>query len=627
MHVLGTAGHVDHGKSTLVKALTGIDPDRLREEKEREMTIDLGFAWLTLPSGLEVSIVDVPGHEDFIKNMLAGVGGIDVALFVIAADEGVMPQTREHLAILDLLGVHNGVVALTKSDLVNDPEWLALVEADISELFAGTTLANAAIIPVSAKTGYGLPELLAELERILSNVPEPADLGRPRLPIDRVFTVAGFGTVVTGTLLDGQLHIGQEVEILPPGIHTRIRGLQSHKTKIDVAKPSSRVAVNLTGVSTEQLARGQVLTLPGLFEPTQLVDARLRLLPSAPKPLRHDASVDLFLDAAVVSARVRLLEHRELLPGEEGWVQLRTEEPIVAARQGRFIVRQASPSLTLGGGTIVDPHPSRRYRRFRPEVIARLEQLVHGTPQEILLSTLERLGPVEVAELMEASGLNPAEAEGALSALHQSGQIIVFGNGLSSASYVVTTAGWSVLEERLSAVLANYHRQYPLRVGMPREELKSRLGLATRLFQDVLAMAVSKGIIVEGQGTVRLADHRVQLSQEQQARVNDLLAAFDREPYAPPSYAECEQAVGPDVLATLFENKTLIRLSDSVVFRTEVYERMVEAVVRRIRTEGKITLAQVRDMFGTSRKYAQALLEYLDEQRVTRRVGDERVLR
>lgn len=627
MHVLGTAGHVDHGKSTLVKALTGIDPDRLREEKEREMTIDLGFAWLALPSGLEVSIVDVPGHEDFIKNMLAGVGGIDVALFVVAADEGVMPQTREHLAILDLLGVHNGVVALTKSDLVNDPEWLALVEADISELLAGTTLAGAAIIPVSAKTGYGLPELLAELDRILRSVPQPADLGRPRLPIDRVFTVAGFGTVVTGTLLDGQLHIGQEVEILPPGIRARIRGLQSHKTKIDVANPSNRVAVNLTGISTEQLARGQVLTLPGLFESTQLVDARLRLLPSAPKPLRHDASVDLFLDATVVPARVRLLEHRELLPGEEGWVQLRTEKPIVATRQSRFIIRQASPSLTLGGGTIVDPHPSRRYRRFRPEVIARLEQLVHGTPQEILLSVLERLGPVEIAKLIEASGLSPVEAEGALSALHQGGQIIVLGNGLASNKCAITTTGWSVLRERLSTVLANYHRQYPLRVGMPREELKSRLGLATRLFQDVLALAVSKGIVVEGQGIVRLADHRVQLSQEQQTRVAELLAAFDREPYTPPSYTECEQAVGSDVLTALFENKTLVRLSDAVVFRTEDYERMVEAIVQRIRTEGKITLAQVRDMFGTSRKYAQALLEYLDEQRVTRRVGDERVLR
>ena len=291
MRVIGTAGHVDHGKSTLVHALTGIDPDRLKEEKEREMTIDLGFAWLKLPSGREVSIVDVPGHEDFIKNMLAGAGGIDCALLVVAADEGVMPQTREHLAILDLLQVRDGVVALTKSDTIEDPEWLDLVQEEVREELAGTVLQDAKIVPVSAHTGFGLSELLEELDRLLQSPPPRQESGRPRLPIDRVFTIAGFGTVVTGTLIDGRLHNGQEVEILPRGLKARIRGLQTHKVKVELAIPPSRVAVNLTGVSKEQLRRGDVLTTPGWLRPTLLLDARLRLLKDAPRPLVHNATL------------------------------------------------------------------------------------------------------------------------------------------------------------------------------------------------------------------------------------------------------------------------------------------------------------------------------------------------
>jgi selenocysteine-specific elongation factor len=290
MRVVGTAGHVDHGKSTLVEALTGIDPDRLKEEKEREMTIDLGFAWLTLPSGEQVGIVDVPGHKDFIKNMLAGVGGIDAALFVVAADEGVMPQTREHLAIVDLLQVRGGVVAITKKDLAEDEEWLELVMAEVAEELEGTVLAEAPIVPVSARTGEGLHALLEELDRYLQTTPARRDLGRPRLPVDRVFTIAGFGTVVTGTLSDGRLTAGQEVEILPQGLKTRIRGLQTHKEKIETAVPGSRVAINLGGVSTDQLKRGDVVTLSGALKPTRLIDVRLQYLADTPKPLKHNAA-------------------------------------------------------------------------------------------------------------------------------------------------------------------------------------------------------------------------------------------------------------------------------------------------------------------------------------------------
>ena len=349
MHVIGTAGHVDHGKSMLVKALTGIDPDRLKEEKERQMTIDLGFAWLTLPSGEQVGIVDVPGHKDFIENMLAGVGGIDAALLVVAADEGVMPQTREHLAILDLLGVKSGLVALTKVDLVDDPEWLELVEAEVEELLEGTTLAGAPIVPVSAKTGQGLPELVAELDALLQRTPPRRDLGRPRLAIDRVFSITGFGTVVTGTLVDGAFELGQEVEILPQGIKARIRGLQTHKRRIERAMPGSRVAINLAGVSKNELRRGDVVTTPGWLKPTQLVDVRLRYLADAPRPLRHNATLKFFSGSAEVVARARLLDSEAIPPGEEGWVQLRLAKPVALIKGDRFIVRQPSPPLTIGG--------------------------------------------------------------------------------------------------------------------------------------------------------------------------------------------------------------------------------------------------------------------------------------
>ena len=359
---IGTAGHIDHGKSTLVKVLTGIDPDRLAEEKERGMTIDLGFAWLKLPGGREVSIVDVPGHEGFIKNMLAGVGGIDAALLVVAADEGVMPQTREHLAILDLLRVPRGIVALTKADLV-DEEWLGLVREEVQEYLAPTTLSDAAIIPVSAYTKQGIPELIAELERLLSEAEERQNIARPRLPVDRVFTMTGFGTVVTGTLLDGSLKVGQEVEILPQGLHSRIRSLQTHKQQVEMARPGSRVAINLASVARSDLERGSVVALPGQLRTTMLFDAHIQLLAEAERPLGHNTEVDCYTGAQEIPARVRLLDRDELQPGESAWAQVRLSRPAVVARRDRFILRIPSPSSTIGGGEVVDIHP-RYHRRF-----------------------------------------------------------------------------------------------------------------------------------------------------------------------------------------------------------------------------------------------------------------------
>ncbi|OGN99159.1 MAG: selenocysteine-specific translation elongation factor, partial [Chloroflexi bacterium RBG_13_51_52] len=365
MFVLGTAGHIDHGKSLLVQALTGIDPDRLREEKERGMTIDLGFAWLKLPSGREVGIVDVPGHERFVKNMLAGVGGIDLALLIVAANEGVMPQTREHLAILDLIGVKRGVVAITKKDLVDD-ELLTLVRMEVEELIAATTIAGAPIVEVSAVTGEGLKELSGAIDAQLDKTEPKKDLGRPRLPIDRIFTIAGAGTVVTGTLIDGALATGQEVEIVPTGLKSRLRGLQTHKEKIDTAAPGSRVAANLVGLNTTQLTRGDVITIPGWLKPTKSVAVNLKLIAYLQRPLRHSAEVSFHTLAAETMAKVRLLESEELKPGDTTWAQLMLERPLAVIKGDRYIIR--SPMETLGGGGIVDTG-AKRIRRFRPEII------------------------------------------------------------------------------------------------------------------------------------------------------------------------------------------------------------------------------------------------------------------
>ena len=640
MRVVGTAGHVDHGKSSLVLALTGIDPDRLPEEKAREMTIDLGFAWLTLPGGESVGIVDVPGHIDFIKNMLAGVGSIDAALFVVAADEGVMPQTWEHLAILDLMQVPAGVVALTKIDLIREPEWLELVTEEVSDLLASTPLAGAPMVPVSARTGEGLPQLLQALEGVLQDAPPRRDLGRPRLPIDRVFTVAGFGTVVTGTLSDGSLEIGQEVEIVPGGLRARIRGLQTHKHKIERAVPGSRVAINLSGVRTEQLQRGQVVTLPGLLRTTQLVDLRLRLLADAPGPLKHNQEVDFFSGAAEVVARTRLLDAEVIPPGGEGWVQLRLRQPAAVAAGDRFILRQPSPSRTLGGGQVVNPHPGRRHRRFRSETIAGLETLARGQPPDILLQRLQEREPAGAREVVSASGLEEDIALGALEELLATGQASFLGlsevavpaaQAVAGNRYLVSAAGWRQLTEQLQAVLSDYHRQYPLRLGMPREELKSRLQPRRpwpgRLFNELVGRATAEGVVAEVEGAVRTVDHVVRFTPQQQKQVDAVLGRFRAQPYTPPSVAEATASVGPDVLQALIEANTLTRISEDVLFLTETYEQIVARIMTHLRAEGSITVAQVRDLFGTSRKYALPLMEHLDERRLTRRVGDARVLR
>ncbi|MBS3783028.1 MAG: selenocysteine-specific translation elongation factor [Anaerolineae bacterium] len=646
MRVIGTAGHVDHGKSALILALTGIDPDRLREEQERGLTIDLGFAWLVLPNGEPVGIVDVPGHRDFIENMLAGIGSIDGTIFVVAADESVMPQTREHLAILDLLEIDTGVVAITKTDLVESEEWLDLVVEDAAETLAGTVLEDAPVVLTSARTRRGLDRLLAVLQSVLGESEPHLDRGRPRLSIDRVFTVSGFGTVVTGTLIDGCLETGQEVEILPDGLRARIRGLQTHKEKIEHAIPGSRVAINLSGIDKDQLQRGDVVASPGWLHATTLVDVRMRYLPDilwpdlgqfAQRPLRHNTELKFYTGAAQVMARVRLLGREALLPEEIGWVQLELQEPVAMMRGDRYIARLPSPPTTVGGGIVVDPNPGRKHRRFRSEAIDRLETLAEGSPSEILLQTLQREEPVPVGDLLKASRLGDAASD-ALSDVLSDGRAVLLGRDVdqplpdverlaSTKALAVSHVWWSRLVDRVKKALSSYHQRWPLRQGMPREALRSNLGLTPHTFDAAMARAHALGVVLDEGSTVRLVSHRVEFTPQQQQRVEALMSRFRQHPYAPPSIKESIEAVGEDVFRVLLRRGELVQASPDVVFLSETYEDMVSQIRTWIERKGSITLAEVRDRFNSSRKYAQALLEHLDEVEITKRVGDRRVLR
>lgn len=586
------------------------------------MTIDLGFAWLQLPSGREISIVDVPGHERFIKNMLAGVGGLDAALLVVAADEGIMPQTREHLAILDLLQVRRGIVAVTKCDLV-DEEWLELVKEEVGQTLRGASLAGAPLLPVSALTGQGLDALTAALDVLLATAEPKRDLGRPRLPIDRVFTLGGFGTVVTGTLLDGRLALGQELEVVPRGLRTRARGLQSHKTKVDEALPGRRVAVNLGGLAKDDLARGDVVSLPGVLRPTTSLDVKLRLLEDAPRALKHGTLAGIHVGTAEVVGKVSLLDRDALEPGAEGWAQVRLLGPVAVAKNDLFVLRQLSPGVTLGGGQIVDPHPARRHRRRQAAVLEALQTLAQGTPAEIVLQTLRLKEPCDPAVVLGACGLDSAAARAALD------ELLADGRALRLGANVISAAGWTRLEHQMLEHLARYHRQYPLRVGMPREELKSRLALGSRVFIDGLARAAAAGRVVEAGATVRLAEHTVNYTAVQAAAADRLLALLGAAAQSPPSVPDLKAQVpglDEELLLSLAEQGKIVRLNEDLAFTADVYRSMVEQIVARLRAQGRITVAEVRDLFGSSRRYALALMEQLDREHVTRRVGDERVL-
>lgn len=623
MYVIGTAGHVDHGKSTLVTALTGINPDRLKEEQARSMTIDLGFAWMQLTDGETVGLVDVPGHRDFIENMLAGVGGIDAALFVIAADEGVMPQTREHLAILDLLGIKGGIIALTKCDLIDDPEWMEMIDQDIHRLVTATVLESAPILRVSARTGQGLDELVTVLEGLLHTIPPKPDLGKPRLGVDRVFTMPGFGTVVTGTLIDGSLRVGDEIEIQPSGQRCRVRGLQTHKQKVESAGPGQRTAANLSGVDHDQVRRGEVLTHPGQFKPTRRLDAWIKVLPDVQAEIKHLAEVKVFCGTTETNARLRVLEGNAIPVGQTGWIQLELEEPILAVKQDRFILRRPSPARTIAGGIILDPHPLDKHKHNDGSVLSHLNLLMTGTPGEHFLEWLNRQKPVPLAELL---GRAPYPKEELMDYIHQllledRLMPLVVAEGIDQVIYLDKQV-YLVLWEQARKIINNCHTENPLRPGLRVDTLKQKLAVETRLFQALLTRWSNDGLIGMRESFVGLGGFQVRYSAAQARQMEALLSQFTQSPSSPPSRKQAVDTVGEDVYRSMLETGVLRQVSEEVVFRETDYQLRREEIVRFMAGHNTISIAEVRDLFQTSRKYAQALLEYLDKTGVTIRDGD-----
>jgi selenocysteine-specific elongation factor len=626
--VAGTAGHIDHGKSSLVLALTGIDPDRLKEEKERGITIDIGFAHLELGDGLTLGVVDVPGHERFVKNMLAGVGGIDLVMLVIAADEGVMPQTREHLAICHLLRIPRGLVVLTKADLA-EPDWLELVQEDVRSFLRGTFLDGAPILPVSAKTGQGLPVLREALLTLAHAVPSRGTDATFRLPIDRVFTIRGFGTVVTGTVASGQLALDERVEVYPRGLQAKVRGLQTHGRPVSTAAAGQRAAVNLQGVERAAIERGDVLSLPGLLQPTYMLDATCELLADAPAPLRTRQRVRFHIGTSEVMARVHPVAGAAIEPGQVGYVQFRLEAPVVALPRDRYVIRSYSPMVTIGGGEILDVAPSKARRSAA--LAARLRGLETSPPAAVLEAHIQRVGGggVRTAELRARTPFGPQALRGYLQDL------------VARERVFVVDREWYVhrdTSERLSrdaaAALAAFHAREPLKPGMSKEELRTRLGsLEERVFLALLERFAAAGVLVVDKDKVRGAAHAVRLTPAQQTASDRLEAEFRTAGVAPPTLEEAFAKLGlagssaQAMAQLLVDGHRLVRIREGLYFHTEPLQAAVERVLTFLREHRAITPQEIKDLLGISRKYAIPLLEWLDAQRLTVRVGDKRVLR
>jgi selenocysteine-specific elongation factor len=627
--VVGTAGHIDHGKTSLVKALTGTDTDRLPEEKARGITIDLGFAFLEEPDGLTVEIVDVPGHERFIKNMLAGVGGIDLAMLVIAADEGVMPQTREHLAICSLLHVTGGLVVLTKTDLV-EPDWLELVRDDIAGLTRATFLDGAPIATVSARTGEGVGELRAVLRDLAAKVPSRGTDQLPRLPIDRVFTIKGFGTVVTGTLMAGRLRVDDRVEVFPAGLQAKIRGLQAHGQSVSDSVAGQRTAVNLQGVDRAAVERGNVLGLAGTLVPSTLVDGTFELLPDAPRPVKSRDRVRVHAGTSEVMARVLLLDRAELVPGASTFARFRLEGPLVALPGDRFVIRSYSPMVTIGGGTLLDIAPP-RFKLKAPAHLAHVRLLAEGGPDAVVEEHVRHAGGagVRFGPLSGRVPFGPERLRGLLDGLQGAGRIVAI-----DRDWAIHAESLTRLRGLAIAALEQFHRAMPLRPGMSREELRGRSGAPDeRVFAHLLGTLEAEGVVRTDRDKVRLASHAVRLTPDQQKAVDRLEQDYLGAVAAPPSPEEALARAGlsgdeeHELFQLLVEARKLVRVKDSLYFHAQALDAIQDKLVAMLRERKEIGPGDIKDLLGISRKYAIPLLEFFDGRRVTARVGERRVLR
>jgi selenocysteine-specific elongation factor len=630
--ILGTAGHIDHGKTALVQALTGIDTDRLKEEKARGITIELGFAYLDLPSGRRIGIVDVPGHERFVKHMVAGAGGIDIVALIIAADEGVMPQTREHLDICTLLGVTRGLVVLTKIDLV-DKELRELAGEDIKDFAKGTFLDGAPIIPVSAITGEGIEELTKALDQLVDKVEERTTDGLFRLPIDRVFTMRGFGTVATGTIVSGTVKTGEGVEILPTGIQAKVRGLQVHNEKADQAVAGQRTAVNLQGVEKASVERGTVILHPNTVEPTHLLDVEIIHLAHSPRPLRNGVMLRFHTGTSLHMAKVLLLGGDELKPGERGYAQIRLKDRVVALPHDRFVLRGSSLIQTIGGGIILDAH-SQRHRRFKGDVITPLELLKAGSPSFALGFHIRKGGirGLEVHKLAGYANIPPSALSKTLQELLTKKEVIKFDR---EAERVIDGEIYTQLKDEVMKALKTYHAANPLKEGMPKEELKSKLPpeVNGKLLNSLVADLMADEAVAQEKDKVRLSGHHIALEGKQQELEEQIVGIMRRSGLSPPSVKELAEQLKAgenevqEILTLLANGGSVLKLKGGVHFHQDPLHELRERLVAYLKENGKITTQDFKALTGVSRKYTIPLAEYFDAIKVTVRVGDERMLR
>ncbi len=630
--VLGTAGHVDHGKTALIKALTGVDTDRLKEEKERGITIELGFASLALPSGQTLGIVDVPGHEKFIKNMVSGAAGIDLVIMVIAADEGIMPQTKEHLHICSLLGISKGIVALTKIDLV-EKEWLELVQSEIIEFLQGTFLEGAPIVPVSALKQEGLPDLIKAIDATVGKISEKADDGIFRLPVDRVFTMKGFGTVVTGTLVSDHIKTGEEIEILPEGITARIRGIQVHNQQIDEAWTGQRTAINLQGVEKSAIKRGDALVRPKTVWPSQRLDVFVEFLASNSKSLKNRALVRLHTGTSEIIARVTLLDKDELAPGEKAFAQLILANKDVVVAGDRFVLRSYSPVTTIGGGQIIDPLPL-KHKRKNEKIIADLNILQSGSLPEKISIIMERTGfsGINLRALNFRLGVHTKKIREALDSLFSSKKAILLD---SEDTTVISAYFYNQLEELIGKNLAAYHKKNPLQEGISKEQLKETLGgtISTKLFNLALRSLGKKEIIVNEKDNVRLAGHQVQLAGDLDFLRHNIARIYNEAGLAPPSLTDVvndfkdQKVNAQSIINLMLKDGDLIKINEELCFARESLSKLRDDYKAILVKDGKATPATFKDLTGLSRKYIIPLMEYFDVNKLTVRVGDHRILR
>jgi selenocysteine-specific elongation factor len=625
MHVLATAGHVDHGKSALVATLTGTHPDRLKEEKIREMTIDLGFAWFGRADGEEIGIIDVPGHIDFIENMLAGMGGIEGVMLVIAADEGIMPQTREHLDIIDLLEIKKGVIILNKVDLIDDPVWLDLIEDEITQEVSKTSLSGARVIRFSSKTDEGL----VELKQFLNNMSlEPASLpnnNSPRLSVDRVFSLQGFGTVVTGTLLDGNFRVGDEIEVVPVKGIARIRGMQTHNKKITLAQAGSRTAINLGGIVKEEISRGNVIAKPGNLVPTRRLDVSVRLLQHEGITLKHNDPVRLFIGTAQKNARIRLLGKKTLVEGEEGFLQIETDELVAAKNGDHFIIRRASPSITLGGGIVLDIHPQGRYKLNDDKKIESLRLKLNGDLKKMILDNL--VTACSVAQLSKKLELEKTEVGDAVYSLLVKNEILKISTpmGDDNDAYLIRTDAWESIFQHMITTLREKHSLQAYRTGFRVEEIERGLKTSGIPFRMIIEHLKGEGKIIENNHLIRLASFQPAFSPLQERNKITAWKLLDTDPFMPPPPQQIRDILGQDLFSALIESGDLIKVSEEVMFRKNEFDLMSQYVENLLENNQTITVAGFRDRFKASRKFALAFLEYLDRKKVTRRDGDVRV--